>query len=205
MLNLSNFNLNKKILITVVGVIVLAEATWAYWTLGLPLPENLGKKNLPVTEVKKGGSAPLASASLRSSKTTARVSEKIKVDINLASSRQTDGSDIIVLYNPNLLALVPVDVLRAPVKVGNIYDDYPVNSVDEQAGRITVSGITAKAGGVVPQGLFGSITFEAKAPGIAQIAFDYTKGKTIDTNVIETKTAQDVLDEVHNLELNITP
>ena len=44
-----------------------------------------------------------------------------------------------------------------------------------------------------------------KAPGKAKIAFDFTPGSTTDSNVIETKTAQDILGSVTDLEVNITP
>ena len=75
----------------------------------------------------------------------------------------------------------------------------------DPTGKITVAGITQAQGGVLANGLFGTVVFQAKAAGQAKISLDYTPGSTIDSNVTESETVEDVLDKVENLEINILP
>lgn len=194
-MNLSNILANKKIIFGLVGVVLLVELVWA----GLILKEGKTAGSSAAEPGKSGASSTL---SLNASKDSLRVGETVTVSIDVSSKVATDGLDIIMLYDPKLLSVV-TGADKSAVTLGTIYNDYPLNQVDEKAGRIAVSGITSKAGGVVAKGVLGTVMFTAKAPGKAKIAFDFTLGSTTDSNVIETKTAKDVLGSVTNLEVNI--
>lgn len=194
-MQLSNLLANKKLIFIFIGIILLAELVWA----GL----SLFRGNAPdSTKASSGQSMAGSTLSLNASKTSLKVGESITVAINVSSSVATDGMDVILSYDPKLLS-VTLGPGKIPVAVGTIYNDYPLNQVDEGVGRIAVSGITSQVGGIVARGTVGAVTFTAKASGKAKVAFDFTPGSTTDSNIIETKTAQDVLGSVTDLEVNI--
>ncbi|MBI4037396.1 hypothetical protein HY385_03155 [Candidatus Daviesbacteria bacterium] len=202
MVNLSGFKLSKKVILALVVVALVGEGIWAYQTLSKKSAVSGGQTPVPSTT---SSTKPKTTLLLQSSQNTIKIGDKLTVAVNIAADKATDGVDIIILYDPKLLTVVPVEGTKNAMMVGSIYSDYPINAVDGVKGKITVSGITTQVGGVVPRGTFGSITFTAKAAGQAKISLDFTKGSTVDSNVIETKTAKDLLEEIRNTEVNITP
>ncbi len=189
----------RRNIVTVIVVILVAEIAWGVWTLTKPTKQGSTERGL-VSEAK----ASSASVFLQTPKSSYTIGEKVVVTISISSTRHTDGTDLIIKYDPKVLAMDPA-VTKAPVAVGKIYTEYPINTVDEKAGKITVSGITSAPSGVVPQGVFGTVTFVAKASGKTKIALDFTPGSTSDSNVVESKTALDVLDGVKDVDLTIVP
>lgn len=199
MTDLSKISIDKKILYGAIGIIIVAELVWAFWVLTKPSAPQV--KNLAPTSVK----AEPTSISLKALQNQIKVGGKIAVSIDISSSKLTDGSDLIILYDPQILTVIPDDKTQKPVVLGSLYADYPINALDEKMGKITVSGISSTQKGIIPKGVFGSVIFQAKQAGKTKISLDFTPDRTTDCNVIETKTAKDLLSEVHNLELEVGP
>lgn len=193
---------NRRNLMVVVVVVLAAEVVWAAWTLSKPVQEAV--QNAPTVSTTSKANSSLTSASLKVSGNTVKVGEKVTLTMALSSTKQTDGTDLIVLYSPKLLSPV-VEGAKALVTVGSLYSEYPINTVDEKTGRIVISGITTAPGGVVAEGILGTITFVAKAAGKTSFTLDFTPGSTADSNIVETSSAKDILDEVRNVELTIVP
>lgn len=193
---------NIKIIhiVIIIGLIILIQGIWAYQTV--TTLSTTSEKPQVVTSSNQNKISNIVS--LVTAKNEFKVGEKIPVTINVESNKKTAGMDIILKYDPNLLAIV-VTISKTPVAVGTIYEEYPVNNVDQKLGLVTVSGITNEVTGVIPQGIFGTIIFQAKAAGNAKIFLEFAKGNTNDTNLIENQTAKDILEEVRNLDLKITP
>lgn len=187
-----NLFIRRKTLFIVLGVIIALEVAWAGWTLfkGTSPTPQVSRQEVFVTGPKS------TEVTLTSDRTSLKVGEKANVSINLSSSSQTDGVDLIIIYDPKFLS-------AKPVILGKVYSDYPQNVLDDKAGRIIVSGITSQVGGVLANGLFGSVEFTAKAAGVAKISLDFTPGTTGDSNITESGTGKDVLEKVNSLELNI--
>lgn len=188
----------KKLIFTVVVVIILvAELIWGGWTL---------TKKFPQTQVQPAVSQPEVQSTiiLKALKSEFKLGENLPVTIELSTAKSTDGTDVVIIYDPKKLQVVS-GASKAPVTVGSLYNEYPSNKIDENTGRIFISGVTSQANGVVGNGVFGSITFKAKVAGPTTISIDFTPNSTVDSNIIETKTAKDVLTGVNNLEINITP
>ena len=184
--------LTRKNIFIVLGVIIGLEVIWAGWSLF---------KSSQVTQtspVANQSQVQQTAITLSSAKSEYKVGEQIVVDINISSAKQVDGADLIITYDPKMLT-------AKPATPGTIFSDYPQNTVDANLGKVSISGITAQPGGVVPDGEFGKVTFVAKAAGTTKIAFDFTAGQTGDTNVSETGTGKDILEEVSELEINILP
>lgn len=202
--------MNIKIILLGLGILLAGEIIWAVFALS-PLRQegNLetGVQNgqTVVDAVAIGKTVVSLETDLSPQAGSVKVGDKFSVSINIASQKPTDGADIILLYDPKLLSVVKNGSDDPPVITGSLYSDYPLNSVDERSGKISVSGITSSAGGLTPKGTFGTVAFQAKSAGKAEIYLEFKLGSTVDTNVIESKTAKDILDEVSGLSLEIKP
>lgn len=188
-------NSTRRILFIVLGVVVLAEVIWAGSMLMKPVEIPAPRVQSQPVEMEEKETT----ISLTTSATGLKVGGSIDVAIDMSSSKKTNGSDIIINFDPKKLTVQNPD---APVVKGSIYSSYPVNRVDAKLGKITVSGIS-ESGAVMADGLFGVITFKAKVPGPTTISIEFSPGSTTDTNVIDSESGEDVLEKVQNLEINI--
>lgn len=191
--------LSRRNIYILFGVAIFLEVIWATWTIFKPASPSVMK----ISQTKEVFKPTVVS--LSAPKTSLKIGEKIAVAINISSNKKTVGTDLVIKYDPKLLSVETAGTSKNPVRVGKIYNDYPSNSLESKPGRITISGITDSPAGVLANGLFGSIVFQAKAPGLANIILDFTPGQTTDSNVIESGTGQDLLQKVDNLQLNILP
>lgn len=190
----------KKLIVGVIALVLLVELVAAYWYLS---KSNKVIPVLPGASVKKVVVNQATSLGLVSDKTALKVGDKFIVSIIVDSSKATDGVDVILRYDPKTLRVIS-NSLKVPITTGTIYNNYPLNRVDEKSGNVYLSGI-ASATPVVPKGVLGTIQFQTKTAGSTSVSFGFTKGATNDSNVTETKTAKDVLELVNNLSLNVQP
>jgi hypothetical protein len=125
---------------------------------------------------------------------------EVSVKINLDTQGvQTDGTDVIVLYNAAQLTTSTSQITN-----GTIYPEYPGNSVDT-SGKISISGISSVSSPYSGTGTFATIKFTVastlKENDKIALNFDFdpnNKTKTTDTNVVERGTIADVLSSVNN-------
>lgn len=206
----------KPIYIIIPVVLIIAgEGIWAYQTF---FKQQLGPN--PFTSTQNVSN----NITLSVSKNQYKIGDLIPVAINITANKSTAGVDLIIRYDPNLLkissssASVPVttgnlfdeypltinSTTKGPVATGSLYDEYPANQVDEKNGIISVSGISNKTNGVIPNGQFGSVIFQAKAAGSARVFLEFTKNQTNATNIVDSKTSKNILEEVKNIDLVIT-
>lgn len=183
----SRFPLGPKLIFVVLGAILLIEVIFAVKILAKPLPP-------PPPKI-----APLTGAKivLVSPKTTYNKGETVPVTVRLTTGgRNTSGVDVILRFDPKIL-----EASASGIKRGNIYQEYPVASLDPQ-GVVSVSGISVNKdfSGV---GVFANVIFTAKASGQTSVKVDFQKDSTTDSNVVETGTTKDILDQVFNLDLTI--
>lgn len=144
------------------------------------------------------GVALAATLSLSPSSGTFNQSCQFSVDINLnTEGTQTDGTDAIILYDTSRLS-------ATQIISGQIYADYPGNNIDDQGGKITISGLSSVSSAFSGSGTFAKINFTVKenvSTGATQVKFDFDsndKAKTTDSNVVERGTVADVLNSVVN-------
>ena len=129
----------------------------------------------------------------------------IGLKINLdTQGAQTDGTDVILIYDPAQLSLQTSDIIN-----GSIYQDYPGNSVDQAGGKVSISGISSVSTPFSGNGTFATVNFHVSpaASGVTQIKFDFDpndKTKTVDTNVVERTTINELLNSVTDGTYTIT-
>ena len=181
--------LTRKNIFIVLGVIIALEVIWAGWSLLKPQPTPTTPAESMIQQT---------SLTLSTPKLDFSVGEEIEVSIQISSSKNVDGADLIISFDPKILT-------AKPTALGTIFSDYPQNTTDAILGKMSISGITSQMGGVVLNGEFGKLNFVAKAAGTTRISFDFTPGQTVDTNIIESGTGKDILEKVNQLEINILP
>ncbi|KKR33161.1 MAG: hypothetical protein UT63_C0022G0004 [Candidatus Gottesmanbacteria bacterium GW2011_GWC2_39_8] len=123
-----------------------------------------------------------AEISLITTDTDVKVGDNISVDITLSGNEDTLGTDVIMIYDP--VIITPIEVTN-----GSIYPTYnPAGQARlSTKGKIFLSG-SASIGKPVPaKGTFATVTFEAKSGGRTTISFDYEKGSTSKTGIIDFK------------------
>lgn len=194
-------SLSRKTVLLIVGFLLLGEIAWAGWTL---TRGDTQAETVAAPAVSSTPAAPLGEVILAADKTVVRKGDKFSLSVNVQSTVLTDGTDLIILYDPKLLSVM-AEKGKKSVTVGKVYTDYPINTVDEKTGRIVVSGISSKDGGVLAEGVFGTVVFQAEEEGTANISLDFTPGSTTDSNIIEAESGRDILSKVNNLQVTITP
>lgn len=120
----------------------------------------------------------------------------LSINLNTAGV-QTDGTDAIIQYDQS-------KVTATSISSGTIYSDYPGNSIDDTAGKATVSGLASVSSPFSGSGTLATINFTVKNtanPGASIIQFQFNandKANTTDSNVVERGTVADVLSSVVN-------
>lgn len=208
-MQLPSNNLNSKLpifkVLIIVGIIaVVAELSWAgytYFYSDNQLPTTGSAPNKEAASSKSISST--ASLSLKPDQVSTKVGQQFSVDINVISSLPSYGVDVVIKYDPAALDVVPVNAIKAPVAVKDLFTDYPVNKIDTAQAQILLSGITSKSGGITLNGTMGTIKFAAKNAGQTKIDVVFNKGKTTASNVVESKTAKNILETVQGVTVNI--
>ncbi len=181
-----------KIIFLVLGLIIAFEAVTAIRTLskGVP-PPPIKTQVRPITG---------AQIVLATSKKQVVVDDTIPVQIRVdTGGHATNGTDIIIKFDPGYF-----EASKSALELGKIYQDYPVADVDSKTGIIKISGIASvQSKGFNGVGILADVNLIAKKRGRTTLSVDFKEGLTSDSNVIDLKTAEDLLQKVSNLEVNI--
>lgn len=126
-----------------------------------------------------------------------QISKEFEVKIILDTGGfETDATDVRLKFDPQILAV-------NKIQEGKVYDNYPAKRIDQQDGTIIINGITSLNKTFKGKGIFASIYFKGLKPGKASLIFEYAPDSTIDSNVVASKIAKDVLGEVGGASLEI--
>lgn len=190
-MNIRNFLSGPKLIFVFLAVIILIEVVLAVRYLSQKTPPPPPKLQ-PIS----GGRIVLIA-----DKKDYKAGENIVVSVRLSTGGQpTDGTDLVLRFDPKVL-----ETSNAAVTQGRIYSEYPMKSVDSIEGLIRISGISSirKKSGFNGVGIFATINFKAVGSGKTTLRIDFTPDLTSDSNVLGTKNAKDILEEVFNLDLEI--
>ncbi len=194
--------LTRRNIFILLGVVIVLELVWALSSVW---------KNQPVTEILNIPKQSIVqtviptSISLESNKDQVEVGEVFTLRINLSSDKKSYGSDVVITYDPQYLTVQKTADEKSAVKISTLYDEVPFNTVDEKLGQVRVSAISNKEGGELAQGELGTVDFIAKKIGNTKIQLEFVEGSTSDTNILDSSTGEDILVNVKNLNITITP
>lgn len=181
-----------RIIFAILGIVVLIELIYA---VKMTLPAAVStppviKPNVQLT----GGKIALVV-----SRNTLKVNDVIPVSVMINTGGHIlDGADLIVHYDPKSLEASTSGLIR-----GKVFDEYPYTAVDTKAGLISISGINITKKSFNGTGLFAIISVRAKVPGKTSLTIDFKKGSTTNSNLVETGTSKNILEQVSNLELTV--
>ncbi|MBI2011135.1 hypothetical protein HYS91_00025 [Candidatus Daviesbacteria bacterium] len=186
-----------KLIFVGLVIIIIGELIWGAWYLLQPIPkrEDL-KKVVNIVETKN-----TATISLSSDKTNYKVGENVTVNIEVESLEFTDGTDLILKYDPTKLRLE--GNANTVFTKGNLYPEYLALKIDNSNGVFSVSGTSTPESKSEPGSDFGTLKFKAITSGATTINIDFTPGVSTDSNVIDAKTSGDILDNALDLEVII--
>jgi len=130
-----------------------------------------------------------ASLNLSSSTATPKVGEEFWVEVNLNTQiQETLGTDAVLIFDPQLFE-------AKEIEEGEIYPDYPGKKIDNEQGKIFLSGVANYGSSVSASGVLGKIKFVPKKEGKAQISFAWQSGKTNLTSIIPYQGNADLLNQ----------
>lgn len=183
-----------KIVFAILGVALLIEVVYAVRVLTSPTPSPP-----PIRESKVSTESQAGKISLITPKTNYKVAEVVPVSVMIDTGSHTvDGVDLIVRFDPKTLEGSSGGLIK-----GDIFDEYPLISLDAKAGLISISGISSSGKGFSGTGQFATLNLRAKAPGVASLIIDFKEGSTTDSNLVVTATSEDILGSVSNISLEI--
>ncbi len=184
------WSFGPKIIFGLIAVILIVEAIYAFKTFSKPLPPPLPKIQ-PIS----GGKIVLISPK-KEYKTGEIVPVSVKV---VTGGHSTQGTDLILKYDPAYFEATPGAALK-----GTTYPDYPNLSVDQKTGSIAISGIAGVSGKTFNGiDIFANIKLKAQKAGSTSLKVDFVKDLTTDSNIVDSTTGTDILEEVFNLDLII--
>lgn len=189
---LSEWILSPRVVFVILGVLLVVEL-------------YLGAKTL-LSPIKKPQTTPLpqkltqkATLTLSTELTNYLVGQEVLVKVILSTgSYQTDGTDVLIQFDPQVLE--PADNF---FEKGTLYQDYPGVRKDQLKGTVSASGITVSSGGFKGTGVFGTFKFKAKKVGKSLVELKFTPSSTTDSNIIESNSAKDLLEEGSKVEVKV--
>lgn len=136
---------------------------------------------------------------LISDKKEYKVGDNISVRVVIKTDHETAGTDAILRFDPKIL-----ETSASSIEKGTIYQEYPGLQVDLNKGLINISGIIGFGQpNFTGSGVLATVTFKAKAAGNTTVTLVFQPGSTIDTNIVDATSSEDVLEKVGGLNLVI--
>lgn len=124
------------------------------------------------------------------------VGAEVPVGIVIDSGgRSADGADVIINFDPKAIQVVGTAVTTAPV-----FQQYPVNSVDNTKGEVRLSGLTFDPKPLA--GIMGSFRIKAVKSGPAALSVRFEEGSTTESTIAEHGSAMNILGTVINASYN---
>ena len=114
----------------------------------------------------------------------------------------TGGSDVggvgaKINFDPSMLQVLSITP-------GNLFGDYPIATIDNSLGKLSISGIVSSANNLYNgAGVFAQIEVKVIGTKSTQMVFDFTPGQTRDSNVAVTYGNGDALASVGSLQVLI--
>ncbi|MBI2314536.1 hypothetical protein HYU93_00530 [Candidatus Daviesbacteria bacterium] len=183
-----------KIIFIILGIIILVELV--YFAKNLTSPASSPIPFLPATNTVTKSEAKI---SLTASNLSFKVGEVVPVSVMIDTGSWTvSGVDLVVKFDPKALEVTSKDLTK-----GTLFDDYPLIAADADKGIISISGVSNSKNGFKGLGQFALLNLKANLVGKTVLTVDFKKDSTAYTNLVEMKTAKNILEKVDNLEINI--
>ncbi len=119
-----------------------------------------------------------------------------------ATGQSSNAMDTIITYNPTQVSIIDSepDIDGIQVRAGNAYESLFYNFVDPSAGTIKISA-GSFVGHLNSRKTLATVTFtSSSSASAANFTFDFDgAGQTLDSNIADTSTSNDLLTSVSNV------
>ena len=127
--------------------------------------------------------------------------ETVTVDMRIyTDNTETDSANIIIDYDDTMATITDEDGGTPGIQIatGSAYNNHASYTVDESGDRILMTGfnIATTYNSGAGYGTFGSFTLTPIGAGTANFNIDFTPASTTDSNIAETVTSNDILNDV---------
>lgn len=115
----------------------------------------------------------------------------IGIDMNTGGN-PTDGTDVKLKFDPSVIKATSIDQ-------GSVYSTYPDKSYDNTNGTISISGLASVESPFNGSGRFATVNFQVEpsaVTGLTQVKFDFVRGSSTDSNVVQSNLVIDILESV---------
>ena len=109
-----------------------------------------------------------------------------------------DGADVILRFDPSLLVVTSIEE-------GKYFDQYLRKEIDNTAGNIKVTGFMSSVKASQQPVMLFKAKARAKRAGNAFITFDFQKGLSSKSTLVQKGTSKNILSEVTGSNLTILP
>lgn len=192
---LSEWILSPRVVFLILGTILILEVIIGVKTLLSPV-ETSPPLSQPTTSPQKVTTG--ASINLSLDQQSYEAGAEVLVSVNVSTGDYlTDGTDVVLQFDPQVLEPTKDFFMK-----GSIYQDYPGARKDLAKGIVSTSGI-AVSDPFKGSGVFGTFKFKAKKRGVSLIELKFSPSSTTDSNIIESKSAKDILEEGSKVEIKI--
>ncbi len=108
-----------------------------------------------------------------------------------SGGKSVDGLDTVINFDP-----AKAQVVDTKISPTTLFEEFPLNSVDNKKGQIKFSALTFNAKPAT--GIVGTFKFRPLAKGEINFTIYFVPGATTDSNIAEHSTAKDILGSVTN-------
>lgn len=121
----------------------------------------------------------------------------------------SNAANVVIVYDPSKIDIIDANPNKSgkQIAVGTAYQSYAGNLVDENAGKIQLTGFSSPESPFNGNNLFATLNFKSK-PGATSGAFIVQfdgQGATLDSNIASASDAKDILSSVENGNFNLVP
>jgi len=114
-----------------------------------------------------------------------------------APGKILDGSDVFLRFDPAFLEV-------SDVSTGEYFVSYPRKQIDNKTGFVRITGIrSADETPLASSVSFSRISFKTKKTGTTKVTFEFKKGKTNRTTLVEKETSRNILGNVFPANITI--
>lgn len=187
-----SFIKGPKVIFVILGLVIVAEVVFMLKSILFPQVSQPSSQVVSIKHLQGG------KITVFSEKNQYKVGEIIPVQIRITTGgKLIDGVDVVIKYDASAL-----DITNSDLSKGSIFGDYPL--LDVKKGLVKISGIaTFNQASFNGLGVLATLNFKAKKIGQTSVSINYTLGSTTDSNLIQSKSATDILSSVDNLNLTI--
>lgn len=174
-----------KLLFLIIALVIVFEIYLGVKSLNAPKPKRVAIQ--PMTDGK---------ITLTTPKSEYRVGERIPLSIRVfTGGNYVSGVDLVLKYDNKLIQASGSGIVAST----GMFDEYPLKQVDDKLGSIQLSGIVnSKSKGFNGGGVFANINLVARSKGSAKFTVDFKPGLTNESNIVDSRTGQDILSKVYD-------